>query len=222
MRIVNWNCCRGKHEAKLAPLLDLQPSLAVVQETPRPARPIAESQLWHGNNVNQGLLVLSFGGWRLEPAGDFRDEPQFFLPAHVIGPKERFNLLAVWIKPGLRYPLYLSTIRDGLRIYEGFINSAPTLLIGDLNSSQFVDELYRRFGLISAYHRFFRVVSGREKHPTYYFLWNAARPFHFDYCFFPREWRRRIKSVKVGTYARWTGARLSDHCPIIVDVSDRR
>ena len=222
MRIINWNCCRGKHAGKLRPLLDLQPSLAVVPESPRPAQKIAESQLWHGNNVNQGLLVLSFHGWRLEQAGDLRDDPQFFLPVHVIGPKERFNLLAVWVKPGNKRPLYLNTILEGLSVYERFITSAPTLLIGDLNTSQFVDELYRRFGLVSAYHKFFNVEAGNEKHATYYFLWNSSRPFHIDYCFVPREWRRRIKNVEVGSYDRWTGAKLSDHCPVFVDMSDRR
>src|SRR5712691_34794 len=118
MRIVNWNCCKGKHTAKLPALRNLRPSVAALQESPRPTERLAESQLWHGINERQGLLLLGLGGWRLEQADEFRDEPPFFLPARVIGPKETFNLLAVWIKPGTKRPLYFSTIRDGFEIYE--------------------------------------------------------------------------------------------------------
>jgi hypothetical protein len=88
MRIVNWNCCRGKHDVKLPPLLRLRPDLAIIQETPEPKTELATGQLWHGTNRNQGLMALTFGPWRLEPAGEFLSEPQFFLPARVIGPGE--------------------------------------------------------------------------------------------------------------------------------------
>lgn len=222
MRIVNWNHCKGKHSAKLPALRELQPSVAALQESPRPTEKLAESQLWHGNNEKQGLLVLSFGGWRLEQAGDFKDEPQFFLPVHVIGPKEKFNLLAVWIKPGTKRPLYLSTIRDGFDLYEEFIASAPTVVIGDLNTHQYVDQIDQRFGLVSAYHEFHDVDFGSESHSTLYHGWNRSRRYHFDYCFVPKSWRRRIKNVEVGGYSQWTGSKLSDHCPVIVDISERR
>jgi len=223
VRIVNWNCSRGKHEVKLPPLLRLRPDLAVLQETPRPTSRIAETQLWHGTKDNQGLLILSFGKWRVEQADAPHPELQFFLPAHVIGPKERFNLLAVWTKPGTRHPLYVTTLLDGLRHYERFIGSAPTVVIGDFNVYWHRDDdANQRLDLISAYHTFFNVDVGSEKHATLHFYWQEERPFHFDYCLIPRVWRRRLKSVEVGAYNQWTGARLSDHCPVIIDLSDRR
>ena len=223
MRIVNWNCCRGKHEAKLPPLLRLKPDLAIVQETPRPAGLLAPGQLWHGTNPNQGLLALSFGSWRLEQAGEFLFEPQFFLPAKVIGPKERFNLLAVWTKPGARAPLYVRAFLDGLEVYRSFIASAPTVVVGDLNVYwRGEEEPYRQLGLISAYHSYHGSAVRSERHATYYFHWRRSRPYHFDYCLLPKRWRRRIRGVDVGSYRSWTGRRLSDHCPLIVDLSERR
>jgi endonuclease/exonuclease/phosphatase family metal-dependent hydrolase len=223
MRVINWNCCRGRHDVKLPPLLRLKPDLAIVQETPRPATSLAPSQLWHGTNLNQGLLALAFGAWRLEQAGEFLAEPQFFLPAKVIGPKEQFNLLAVWVKPGTRSPLYVSSLLDGLDVYSSFMSTGPTLVVGDLNVYwQGEEEPYRRYSLISAYHSYFASPIRSERHPTYYFYWRRSRPYHVDYCLLPRAWRRRIRRVQVGSYQSWTGRRLSDHCPVIVDLSERR
>jgi hypothetical protein len=222
MRIVNWNCCKGKHSAKLPPLRNLKPSVAVLQESPRPSGRLAESQLWHGKNEKQGLLVLGFDGWKLEQAEDFKDDPQFFLPARVIGPRDTFNLPAVWIKAGTKRPHYFSTIGDGFELYKRFITFSPTVVIGDLNTDWYVDNIEKRFGLISAYHEFFDVEYGNEAHATLYHCWNRSRRYHFDYCFIPKSWRRRIERVRIGSYAKWTDSRLSDHCPVIVDIRERR
>jgi endonuclease/exonuclease/phosphatase family metal-dependent hydrolase len=222
MRIVSWNCARGKHVVKLPPLLALRPSIAVLQETPLPTGPIADSQLWHGSNPHQGLAILAFDGWRLEQAADFRQEPQFFIAARAIGPKESFNILAVWTKPGSGNPPYGQALVQGLTIYERFIKKAPTVIIGDFNTGYVCDELESCWGLVSAYHYFHRADHGEERHPTLYFYRHRSRPFHFDYCFVPRHWRRRITDVRVGSYADWVGAKFSDHTPIIVDVRDRR
>ena len=36
MRIANWNCCRGRHETKLPPVLGLKPDLAVIARRSEP------------------------------------------------------------------------------------------------------------------------------------------------------------------------------------------
>jgi endonuclease/exonuclease/phosphatase family metal-dependent hydrolase len=70
---------------------------------------------------------------------------------------------------------------------------------------------------VSAYHDFFGEEHGHESRATHYFQWNEAKPSHIDYCFVPRAWSGRIRSVTVGTYADW--ARDSDHRPLVVDVA---
>jgi hypothetical protein len=41
--------------------------------------------------------------------------------------------LGVWTKPGNRSPVYLSSLTDGLSAHRQFIESAPTVIVGDLN-----------------------------------------------------------------------------------------
>ena len=223
MRIVNWNCCRGRHEAKLPPLLGLKPDVAVIQESPRPGAQLAPSQLWLGNNEKSGLLCLAFDPWRLEPVEGLVTEREFFLPATVTGPgNSRCNLLAVWTKAGKQYPKYTREFQEGMAFYRDFIASAPTIVVGDFNAYWYDDkEPFRQYGLVSAYHAWTGAAFREEKHPTYYFWWQRKRPYHFDYCLVPRRWRKRIKGVEVGTYRKWTGAGLSDHCPLVVDLSSR-
>jgi hypothetical protein len=218
MRIVNWNSCKGTHAIKLAPLFDLKPSIAILQESPRPVGQLAESQLWHGDNDQQGLLVLGFDGCRVESAEAPRVDPPFFLPVHVHGAMGQFNLLAAWVKPGTEAPRYISTIRRAMDLYEKFIKSGPTLLVGDLNTDWCVEEICDRFELVSAYHAFHDVAYGRERHATLYFCWNRSRRYHFDYCFIPKTWQARLQHVEVGSFNQWTAKKLSDHCPVIVDL----
>ena len=219
MRIATWNCCRGSHASKLPPLLKLNPDIAVIQESPKPLKKLADYQLWHGTNLHQGLLVLSFNGWQLEKAPPLRRYPEFFLPIRVTRRNQQFNLLAAWVKAGTKYPLYCSTILEGLRIYDKFIRLFPTVLAGDLNTDECKDEI-SKLGLISAYHHFHKAEIGDEKHFTFHLTYNEKKPYHYDYCYVPKEWRRRIESVKVGGYAKWRS--YSDHFPIVVDIKDTR
>jgi endonuclease/exonuclease/phosphatase family metal-dependent hydrolase len=94
------------------------------------------------------------------------------------------------------------------------------VLAGDFNASKSDAHLanVRRLedrGLISAYHAHLGVEhDGVEAHPTSYYRWQESRPFHMDFVFVPRSWT--IRSVNVGTFADYTGGRLSDHVPVTV------
>jgi exodeoxyribonuclease III len=222
MRIINWNCCRGQHRDKLPSLLGLAPSVAVIQETPRPTTTVASSQVWHGVNPQHGMMVIGSAEWRVEKGASFRKEPQLYLPATVVGRREHFNILAVWAKPGGKGSSYTSSLVDGINHYARFIVSAPTIVIGDFNVPDLFYDLQSSFGLLSAYHAFFGAALGSEQHATHYWRWDESRRFHLDYCFIPKAWRRRLQSVTIGEYGPWTGKRLSDHTPVVVDIRDRR
>jgi endonuclease/exonuclease/phosphatase family metal-dependent hydrolase len=51
-----------------------------------------------------------------------------------------------------------------------------------------------------------------------FFYRRADRTFHLDYIFIPREWVSRLRTVEIGGYEQWS--KLSDHCPVAVDVAD--
>lgn len=226
IRIVTWNCCRGKPEAKLPCLLALNPDVVVVQECARPADLNRETEVWYGDNPNQGLLVLVNNGFYLKPSNRKRITAKFFLPVQVAG-KATFNLLAIWAKPSQRRPIYVNTLFRGIAAYRDFIKSTPCIILGDLNTArylsagdshmQFVNLLKDEFGLVSAYHKYFGVDHGRETHNTYFDRTNRGKPFHIDYCFIPKSWLPMLKKVTVGCPRDWLD--LSDHTPLIIEVN---
>jgi endonuclease/exonuclease/phosphatase family metal-dependent hydrolase len=113
--------------------------------------------------------------------------------------------------------------------YENLIAPGPAILAGDFNSNVNWDHLHpsdrnhsamvtmlSKLGLVSAYHAHRGEPYGSETQPTYYFLWNQAKPYHIDYCFLPESWAPKIRSVEVCAYEGWE--RFSDHRPVVVEV----
>ena len=224
LRIVTWNCCRGKAAIKLPPMVDLRPDVVCVQEIARPMRREAGSALWCGLNQHQGLLVLARDPFCLRPVKRKPIRAKHFLPVQIDGPLQ-FNLLGTWAKPSERRPHYVTTLLRGIAAYKDFIQSAPTIFIGDLNTQQFVvngdphaqlvEALQQEFGLVSAYHEYFGEQHGGESRHTYFDRTRHGKPYHIDYCFIPRSWLPKLQTVAVG--AAQTSGHLSDHVPVTID-----
>lgn len=226
IRIVTWNCCRGKPEAKLPRLLDLDPDIVVLQECARPARLHRQTEVWYGDNPNQGLLVWVNNGLYLKSSNRKRITAKFFLPVQVTG-KVAFNLLAIWAKPSKQRPIYVNTLFRGITAYHDFVKFVPSVILGDLNTArylsagdshmQFVNLLKDEFALVSAYHEHFGVDHGHEIHGTYFDRTKKGKPFHIDYCFIPMSWLPRLRQVTVGQPKDWLD--LSDHTPLVIEVN---
>jgi exodeoxyribonuclease-3 len=77
------------------------------------------------------------------------------------------------------------------------------------------------FGLGSAYHQSRGLDQGQEREPTIY--WRNRKidgpRYHIDYCFVPDYWIDESLAVEVGRFQEWIGVGLSDHVPLVVDVS---
>jgi hypothetical protein len=241
MRVVSWNCGDGLHR-KFSALHALAPDVAIVQECAdldtlvRKAPGFAPADaLWSGRNPNRGLGVFSFGRYRLKRAA--RDDPAitYALPARVAGPCS-FNLLALWahygkapVRVGSPGPALLALDR-----FADFLSERASILAGDLNNHVRWDRpgkasnhatavaVSAGLGLVSAYHSFFGLEQGAERHPTLY--WRdrsrSGPKFHIDYVFVPRRSLGLLHRVRVGSYAKWIGKGLSDHTPVIVDLLD--
>lgn len=111
--------------------------------------------------------------------------------------------------------------------------AAPPVVIGDFNSSaewaarhgppdhhDLDERLRQEFGLVSAYHIAPGEPQGDESkptHPTHYWRWKEASPFHLDYCYIPEAWAPAVTQVTVGTYGEW--AETSDPWLLVVDVA---
>jgi exodeoxyribonuclease-3 len=240
VRIVSWNCGSGFH-CKTKALVALKPDVAIVQECAdldTLATKVPEfsptAALWAGDNRNRGLGVFSFGQYTLIPA-DIRDfSITYALPVRAMGPNT-FNLLALWAHYG-RAPLRLATpgpTLAALGAYASFLAERPAIMAGDLNNhvrwdkpgkaSNHINTVIASaaLGLVSAYHAFYGLAQGAERHATLYWRDRTrfGPTFHIDYVFVPYEATDLLRSVRVGSYSKWIATGLSDHAPLIIDLS---
>jgi exodeoxyribonuclease III len=238
VRLVSWNCGSGFHR-KISALSALAPDVAIVQECAdlgtlaRKAPEFAPNDaLWTGNNPNRGLGVFSFGPYRLARAGSDDPSITYALPTRVLGPST-FNLVALWSHYGTT-PMRVASLGPTLlaiHAFSGFLMERPSIVTGDLNNHVRWDRPGKasnhaatvaasaELGLVSAYHAFFGLEQGAERHPTLY--WRdrsrSGPTFHIDYVFVPKVATGLLQRVAVGSYAKWIAKGLSDHAPVIVD-----
>jgi hypothetical protein len=224
LRIVTWNCCRGKFAVKTAFLRELAPDVAIVQECARPADESPDVR-WAGSNPRQGIAVITANGYAAEPIPVDAEVPPWMVPFRVTGP-ETFTLLAVWALP--HRGSYCRAVCLGIDALAEVIADGPTVVAGDFNASPVFDRKRRDWryatiearlhahGLASAYHAFHAEAPGQESRATYYHMWRPELAYHLDYCFVPRAWLPRVHTVEVGGYEPWKGR--SDHRPVVVNL----
>ena len=77
------------------------------------------------------------------------------------------------------------------------------------------------YGMYSAYHECMREAQGAESMPGHY--WRDRKKdgptYHIDYIFLSRDWIGQLRELRVGRFAKWCGAGLSDHVPLVADVA---
>jgi endonuclease/exonuclease/phosphatase family metal-dependent hydrolase len=237
VRLVTWNC-QGGFRNKSEAIEALRPDIAIIQECEAPdrlrtaGRQWAErSIIWHGENPTKGLAIIAFNGAQLTLDASHDPTLKHLIPVSVTG-EPSFRVLAVWTKVDeARQAAYVGQAVLGVRKYVPFLSGSEVVVAGDFNSNQIWDAPNRRYrhaelveglaahGLVSIYHDYYRELHGAESRNTFYMYRQLGRPFHIDYCFVPRAWARRVRSVEVGAFDHWS--QLSDHCPLIVDVGDR-
>lgn len=233
MKLITWNC-QGAFRKKAQPIVELAPTLAVIQECECPAklrfasgiRP-PDDFLWQGGNLDKGVGVFAYGDLRLTL--DERYDPAFrhCIPVRVTGAQE-LNLLAVWAMGHKQKALsYIGQVYYAALHYADFLRERPSVLIGDFNSNAIWDReraisnhsavvrLLAEAGLISLYHTYFGEAPGQEQQGTFYFHRHPHRGYHLDYCFAPAAWLPRLTAVAVGNFTPWCA--YSDHTPLVVD-----
>ena len=79
------------------------------------------------------------------------------------------------------------------------------------NHSDVVREL-AEVKIDSFYHGFHGEVHGMETRPTFYLTKKTDKPYHLDYIFGSRKFKKSIIDIAVGRPAQWLT--LSDHMPV--------
>jgi Endonuclease/Exonuclease/phosphatase family len=219
--------------AKKAPsLVALSPNIAVVQECSKNSVDVLQSHgfsgLWFGANPNKGLAVFCSKKFSLQAGDELFGK---WVVRILVHGAVDFQLLAIWACPvgTRRADNYIGQVFRCLAEHDDWFGNAPVVVAGDFNSNSQWDEhrpgrnhtevvrLFEAHGLISAYHTQYGEKQGAETRPTHYFLHHKDKPFHIDHVFVPRSWR--LGSVEVGSFQEWR--HLSDHVPMVVDVSIR-
>lgn len=172
------------------------------------------------------MAVVAFGGWRIARAPVAVDEP-WFLPLVATDGATTLHIVAAQVSTPRRYGA--ATLNAIARLGD-FMRSAPTIFAGDLNNNGVFDHrnasgnrfsdvvsALDAYGLTSAWHLYTGEKHGKESVSTLFHLWKEDRKFHIDYVFIPRT--ARVEGVAIGTFAETAGAKISDHAPVVVDVT---
>jgi endonuclease/exonuclease/phosphatase family metal-dependent hydrolase len=140
-----------------------------------------------------------------------------------------FTVLGIWSQhePGVGY---VDDVLRSLDAYDDIVRGGPTVVMGDLNSgpkmtdSRLVTSTHRRLldafharNMVSAYHAYYRIDHGQERHHTYRHTRRASEPWHLDFCFVPKQWAKDVTSVEVLDTEAWRAE--SDHHPLVVDLT---
>ena len=229
---------------KFAAVGKLQPDVAIISECAEPKRLMARAELagltgdpvWIGDNRDKGLAVFTFNGYAATLADPFYPTLRHVAPVHISGPME-CNLLAVWAQNAggdVNRKHQLGPLRRALSKYRRFLTERGSIVAGyfnnnvvwhrpgwRINHASAVASL-AKLGLVSAYHALRGEQQGAESAPTLY--WRDRKKdgptYHIDYIFIPSQWLPWIDGLIVGSFEDWCGAGLSDHVPIVLDVTD--
>ena len=63
------------------------------------------------------------------------------------------------------------------------------------------------------------MAAGDELEPTFYWRRRAVDGYHIDYVFMPEWWMNATFCLSVGRYRDWVGPGLSDHVPLVLELT---
>jgi exonuclease III len=218
-------------------ILKYKPDIAVISECEHPDKlkfkdgvPKPNDVFWYGRNMNKGLGIFSYSGYKFRLHDKHRPDFRTVLPLIVTGGKIDFTLFAIWANnPQDKGYEYIGQVWKALNFYTDLVKEEKTILAGDFNSNTIWDKprregnhstvvaLLERKRIYSAYHQFYNQQQGKEKHNTLFMYRHPDKAYHIDYCFASIDFARKITGVTVGTHKKW--AKLSDHTPLIVSLN---
>jgi len=232
MTLTTWNCRGGGFRHKAEHVAKYRPDVLAVQEV----EPIDSVRLFAGDcqptfrdrvcdpaYPRRAIGMFSYTHTKLVPV-DLAEPMYFFRRYEANRDGLEFNVIAVWPWQTRSVKTSYRQAHEGLERHGAWIRQRHTVILGDFNANASFKGnnwsdllgLLEPLGLVSAYHRHFDEMPGKESRPTHFHKGKQESPFHLDYCFLPEEWARRIKTVDVGAYADWY--KYSDHVPLVVSL----
>jgi endonuclease/exonuclease/phosphatase family metal-dependent hydrolase len=232
LRLIAWNCNHGSLAERVTLLQPLKPDIVFLQEC-RPGRqlPLHGDFLSFTVNERKGIALGSLTpDYTLTEIGRREGCGRAVIAADVAGPLS-FSLLGVWSNAPSSSGYVVDVLRS-LEAYADVLRGRPTVVMGDLNSgpklngAPEVSDSHARLlssfaahDMVSAYHAFYKVEHGNERHHTYRHQPAGAEPWHIDFCFVPSGWTENVVNVQLVDGDEWRAT--SDHHPLVVDLTPR-
>ena len=224
-----------KFRAKADKIVALNPDILIIPECESPEKLIFSPSLkkpndfiWFGKNQHKGLGIFCYSDYKIKVEEWHNPDFRMIVPINFKNEKEEFTLFAIWANnPEDKNSQYVGQIWKAINYYKDHIVATETIFVGDFNSNKIWDKK-RRIGnhtdvvnfleerlVLSLYHNYFMQEQGLEAHPTFFMHRNINKPYHIDYCFASKIFKKKLKSVEIGNYKDWIG--YSDHMPLIID-----
>lgn len=230
MKIITWNCCL-KLANKFKEIQALNPDILIIQECEELPKDYFRNATyyWTGHTKTKGIGVVLFNN-TAEIDSSFNNTLDYFLPLNL---NNGIRLLASWSfthrAAGRFGEGHLGHVSDALSYYREWLNGSKQAIIsGDFNNSIIWDKGHKEsnfnntnqtlesLGFLSAYHDQTKEAFGEEKYPTLFHTKNREKTYHIDYIYLKGL---EAIQVDVGAYDDWI--KLSDHVPVVVELSIR-
>ena len=240
MKIETWNCHFGFDMKKVEYISKHDADLLLIQECTEDdlskLNNFWENSLWYGDYIDGKYGIGLFSNrYEITKIEKHKREYRYFVPYEIKTEDDNFILFSVWTKNcdlDKKKKEYTEQTYPALNDSDYFdLLNGSVILMGDFNSNNYFEKDYnrkkvpshkdiinllKRFNIKSCYHVFNNCDDGKEKDPTLLWLNNSEQKFHIDYCFASSDFV--IKNVTVGSLEEWEKAKLSDHCPMIVEL----
>ena len=240
MKFVSWNCKVGFNEKKAEYIKKYNADFYIIQEC-------IEKDFSNINKYFKNHSFFCDNIDSKYGVGLFSDKFEFIiLPEHNVNfryivPYKIFNneyefvLFSIWTKDKDENNKKIDYTEQTWKAinYDGYKKylSNSIILVGDFNSNNFWEKNYisnkvhshnniieklHEYNIESVYHKYNNCINGNEKDPTLLWQMNIKNKFHIDYCFVSENYK--IRSVNVGSLKEWEENKLSDHCPLIIEI----
>ena len=234
MKIVSWNCKFGFNAEKANFIKSYNADLYVIQECAEVnldnVKAYFGNRAFYCDYVDSKYGVGLFSNkFNFEILPEHNKSFRYVVPYRVFNEEREFVLFAVWTKNKDKKNREISYTEQTWNAityekYKKYLKGS-IIMLGDFNStdklkqkpphSQLIAKL-KEYGIESAYHKYNDCENCDEIVPTLFWTMNKEKKYHCDFCFVSSDYK--LKNISIESTEDWEKHKLSDHCPLIIDV----
>ena len=237
MKIVSWNCKVGFDKRKAEYINKYDADIYIIQECTKEnieqLNDFKKYSNWYGDDIDSKYGVGFFSdNFQCRLLSEHNKDYRYIVPYEISGDNKIFTLFSVWTKDTDKNNKKIEYTEHtwnaiNYSFYQELL-SKTVILVGDFNSNRNLDKQKKHTHnniinklkenkIESAYHKYFNIENGNEKDTTLFWRMDKNAKFHCDYCFVSPDFE--IKNVKIEAIADWEKTKLSDHCPLIIELA---